>query len=73
MAAKPWNSKVKPKELVSASRPKRSTRTTEVNDTYTPERQRVHLVHALNMITIFRICLKYFQSDCSLLYQLRTH
>ena len=47
MAAKPWNSKVKPKELVSASRPKRSTRTTEVNDTYTPERQRVHLVHAL--------------------------
>ena len=38
MAAMPWNNKVKPKELVRTSRPKRSTRTTEVNETYTPER-----------------------------------
>ena len=37
MAAMPWNNKVKPKELVRTSRPKRSTRTTEVNETYTPE------------------------------------
>ena len=38
MAAMPWNNKVKPKELVRTSRPKRSTRTTEVNETYTPEK-----------------------------------
>lgn len=35
--ANPWNIRSKPNELTNISSPSRSTNTTDVNETYTPE------------------------------------
>lgn len=42
IAAEPWKSRVRPNELMSTCSPSRSTRTTDVIDTYTPEKHADH-------------------------------